>query len=150
LISILTGSCSSRAEDTKVDCDLGLVLGVFLEPDSDWLPDREQGQFAPITGLKVRNGTLWISSHGSDYFPVEVSATSEVIRVRDIRFRRPLPRGNENDPARLVERYRGKQVQFQMSIDSEECGVGRSLKILILSIEDRPDESIGFTRSEKR
>jgi hypothetical protein len=132
----------------KVDCDVNFVLAAFLKSNSDWVPYREHGQFVPITGLKTHNGKLWISTYGSDYFPADISEASGIIQLENIVFRRPLPNGDADDPARLVERYKGKHVHFQVSMDTETCETMHGLKIRILNIADGPDEIIDFTRSD--
>ena len=136
-VAVMYG-CTGQA--AYPECSASHLMSELVKSSTDWMPDRrlvdkkssvttpqETSDVIPVTGLSVRVGTLWVSTHRSDFSPVELREVGNQVHLEGLRFLRSVPGGAADQPALAVKKYTQAAIRFSISPFESGCTTERLL-----------------------
>lgn len=125
-------------------CNWNIFLDELTSTDSNWVVVRDKSEFKPILELIISDSIVWLSTYGSDAFPVQLQNVGSSVIIKNIIFRREL--SDPSDDMKLIRPYRSEDMRYQLKLPSHSCSLNGVLLIEISNSKNEQVEILNFVR----
>ncbi len=110
-----------------------LIKNMLLKKNSDWSLTSPT-TFYPITGLKIRDGAVWVRTFRSDFFLVDLNVSARGVILQQLKFLRMAPNGTSQENIQLLKIHKSDDFIYTI-IGNEDCDFSTGLNIEISRLD---------------